>query len=88
MGLKHNNYSYNNYGRRLDARSRERRCPSSYPGEDASKGEVFLFGANSPARQDLGVSHWKYSKADGEYSKHTTTAYQKSHTLGVFTVWI
>jgi hypothetical protein len=50
---------------------------SSFPGEDASDGAVFLYGANTTAAEDLGVSHWKYAGVTGDepyvYSLHWRT---------------
>jgi hypothetical protein len=44
-----------------------------YLGEDASDGTVFLYGLWSGDYQDLGVAHWKYLGASGQYSTHTKT---------------
>jgi hypothetical protein len=48
-----------------------------YAGEDAGNGEVFLYGAvDHPVRNDVGVTHWKYSRPggrDNEYSEHILT---------------
>ena len=44
------------------------------PGEDACNGAVSLYGLDtSPAREDVGVVHWKHLGASGEYSTHTRT---------------
>jgi hypothetical protein len=45
----------------------------AYLGEDASDGAVFLYGTSSPVLEDVGVVHWKYLGAFGEYSTHTRT---------------
>lgn len=44
-----------------------------YPGEDGGNGAVYLYGTQSDAKNDLGVSHWKYGWSDGEYSVHVLT---------------
>ncbi len=48
-----------------------------YVGEDAGNGEVFLYGSDDhPLRNDVGVTHWKYSRPggrDNEYSVHILT---------------
>jgi hypothetical protein len=44
-----------------------------YPGEDACDGAVFLYGLDSPRREDVSVTHWKRLSSDGEYSLHDRT---------------
>jgi len=42
-----------------------------YAGEDGGNGEAFLYGqTDTSPRNDLGVTHWKYGEASGEYSSH------------------
>ena len=52
-----------------------------YAGEDASAGQVALYGLDKPRRNDLSVAHWKYSKADGAYSVHTETGLYSGNLL-------
>lgn len=60
----------------------------AYMGEDAADGSVFLYGTRSGGWEDLGVVHWKYSGASGEYSDHTKTRVYTSAggNLPTFTV--
>lgn len=45
----------------------------AYAGEDAVDGAVDLYGVWQSNPQDLSVTHWAYSGADGEYSTHRRT---------------
>ena len=45
----------------------------AYMGEDAADGAAFLYGERAASWEDVGVVHWKYSGASGEYSDHTRT---------------
>jgi hypothetical protein len=70
FGLKHNNYSYNIMGQDTTHIHANNGAVRPYAGEDGCSGELFLFGSQSPAQNDLSISQWKYDKADGEYSQH------------------
>jgi len=45
----------------------------AYLGEDAADGAVYLYGLSATRHEDLGVVHWKYRSASGEYSDHIKT---------------
>jgi hypothetical protein len=72
LGLAHEDDTYNVMGddrTHIHANNGEVRW---YAGEDAGNGEVHLYGrTNTTYKNDLGVTHWKYSGYTGEYSTHT-----------------
>lgn len=72
-GLQHENDEYNVMG--SDYTHLHTNGPDSvaYIGEDTGRGMVFLYGTDSGATKDAGLSHWRYSGADGEYSEHART---------------
>lgn len=71
--LNHVNTEYNIMGSDFEHIHVNGSTATAYTGEDAADGAVFLYGARSPAWEDLAVVHWKYSGASGEYSDHTKT---------------
>jgi len=73
LKLNHVNTEYNVMGFDFEHIHVNGSLARGYVGEDVSDGAVFLYGTRSPAVQDLGVVHWKYSAASGEYSNHTKT---------------
>jgi len=73
LKLNHVNSEYNVMGTDFEHIHVNGSSARAYLGEDASDGSVFLYGASSPAREDVGVVHWKYSGPSGEYSDHTKT---------------
>lgn len=73
LGLLHENDVYNTMGNawtHVNANGGELHF---YPGEDACNGAVFLYGLDGTHREDVSVTHWKYSGRDGEYSTHERT---------------
>jgi hypothetical protein len=88
LKINHVNYEYNIMGNDWEHIHVNGSSARAYIGEDASDGAVFLYGTISPAFEDVGVVHWKYSGASGEYSNHTKTrAYNSSGgNLPTFTV--
>lgn len=76
--LNHVNTEYNIMGSDFEHIHVNGSTATAYIGEDAADGIVFLYGARSPAWEDVGVVHWKYSGASGEYSDHTKTVIYNS----------
>jgi hypothetical protein len=73
LGLAHVNTRYNVLGEDWTHIHANGPTARAYAGEDASNGAIFLYGPGSPAIQDLSVTHFKYSGANGEYSTHVRT---------------
>lgn len=73
MGLKHVNTEYNVMGADFQHIWANGASAHGYLGEDAADGATYLYGPWSVSWQDLGVAHWKYSYASGEYSFHAKT---------------
>jgi hypothetical protein len=71
--LNHVNTEYNIMGSDFEHIHVNGSTATAYTGEDAADGAVFLYGARSPAWEDVAVVHWKYSGPSGEYSDHTKT---------------
>jgi hypothetical protein len=81
-GLLHVNSEYNIMGADFQHIWVNGSSANGYLGEDASDGEVFLYGLWGVNFQDLSVAHWKYSFANGQYSWHAKTGmYNSSGTL-------
>lgn len=76
-GLLHVNTEYNVMGADFEHMWANGASVHGYLGEDAADGLVSMYGPWSVSWQDLGVAHWKYAFASGEYSRHAKT--------GVFT---
>jgi hypothetical protein len=79
LGLNHVNTEYNIMGADFEHIWANGVQARGYLGEDASDGTVFLYGLWSANYEDLGVSHWKYSFASGEYSRHVKTGITKTN---------
>lgn len=76
--LNHVNSEYNIMGSDFEHIHVNGSTATAYTGEDAADGAVFLYGLRSPAWEDVGVVHWKYAGASGEYSDHTKTVLYNS----------
>lgn len=72
LGLAHSNSEYNIMGTDFYFMTTNAGIGRAYLGADASDGAVRIYGAGT-ARQDLSLSHWKYSGANGAYSSHAKT---------------
>lgn len=72
-GLLHENREYNVMGADFEHIAVNGSTARGYLGEDASDGLVNLYGLWSANYQDVAASHWKYSFANGEYSRHAKT---------------
>ena len=73
LTLNHVNTEYNIMGSDYEHLSVNSSTARAYMGEDAADAAAFLYGERSGSWEDLGVVHWKYSGASGEYSDHTRT---------------
>lgn len=73
LRLGHENGEYNIMGIDFEHIHVNGSTARAYFGEDASDGIVHLYGTRSPNREDVGVVHWKYFGASGEYSDHEKT---------------
>jgi hypothetical protein len=71
-GLAHTNWTYNIMGIDWTHIHSNGGTSFAYPGEDASRGVAALYGGLT-GFQDIGVVHWKYLGASGEYSSHERT---------------
>jgi hypothetical protein len=80
LGLLHVNTEYNIMGTDFEHIWANGSAARGYLGEDASDGTVFLYGLWSFNYQDLGVAHWRYAGASGQYSTHVKTGVY--NTLG------
>lgn len=69
-GLEHVDYLYNIMGSDVSHVNTNGNAVRAYVGEDAGRGDVYLYGNDPLVIQDLGVSHWKYAGSKGGYSKH------------------
>lgn len=72
-GLLHVNTEYNVMGTDFTHLSTNGITANGYIGEDTGDGLAFLYGLWAAAPQDLGVVHWYYTGASGEYSTHGRT---------------
>jgi hypothetical protein len=71
LGLMHVNSTYNIMGQDWTHIHANDESVRHYAGEDAGTGDIHLYGqTDNINKDDLGVSHWKYGSADGEYSEH------------------
>jgi len=73
LGLLHVNTEYNIMGADFEHIWANGASAHGYLGEDGADGATYLYGPWSVSWQDLGVAHWKYSFADGQYSRHVKT---------------
>ncbi len=72
-GLLHENRQYNVMGADFTHVHTNGVTTNAYIGEDTGAGTVLLYGLWAAGPLDLGVQHWKYAFASGEYSMHTRT---------------
>ncbi|MBN1959972.1 MAG: hypothetical protein JW841_03430 [Deltaproteobacteria bacterium] len=73
LKLNHVNTEYNIMGKDFEHIHANGSTARAYLGEDAADGATYLYGARSGAWEDVGVVHWKYAGASGEYSDHEKT---------------
>ncbi|MDO8304139.1 MAG: CARDB domain-containing protein, partial [Sedimentisphaerales bacterium] len=75
LGLNHENRFYNVMGEDWTHVHTDESKTAGYAGSDATQGALFLYGKSAKYgwKEDLAVTHWKYAKKGGEYSKHTPT---------------
>lgn len=71
FGLQHVNSEYNIMGSDTTHIHANGEKVNYYAGEDGGDGKAFLYG--NSGGNDLGVVHWKYGSANGEYSIHVLT---------------
>ena len=71
LGLGHEADEYNIMGSDPTHRQTNGSWARAYFGEDANDGAMALYG--SDGRRDVGVSHWRRTGANGEYSSHGRT---------------
>ena len=89
LKLNHVNYEYNIMGTDFEHIHVNGSIARAYFGEDASDGIAHLYGTASPNKEDLGVVHWKYNTASGEYSDHIKTQlYDSSNNVITSTVTV
>lgn len=69
--LNHVNTEYNVMGTDFEHIHVNGSTARAYMGEDVADGMVDLYGSRSGSWEDVGVVHWRYSGASGEYSDHT-----------------
>jgi CARDB/Matrixin len=85
LGLMHVNWEYNVMGdswRHHHANGVEAKI---YFGEDASDGARVLYGNQSSSFNDVSVSHWRRTGADGEYSSHDRVRIRNSANTSTLT---
>jgi hypothetical protein len=72
LGLNHEDRYYNIMGEEWDCVGAYNGQVNFTAGEDACSGTVVMYGLDGgAAREDVGVTHWKYGSADSEgYSSH------------------
>ncbi len=70
LGLMHVNWEYNVMGDSWRHHHTNGTTANIYFGEDASHGARVLYGNQSTAFNDVSVSHWRRTGANGEYSSH------------------
>ena len=88
MGLNHVNTEYNVMGADFEHMWANGSTVRGYLGEDAADGAVALYGLWSNNWQDLGVAHWRYNNADGEYSRHVKTGITNTSNVLLPTVMV
>lgn len=81
MGLGHVNSLYNLMGEDYTFVSSNNDTMYSDVGEDATSGLRALYGSMSSGYEDLALSHWRYSYADGQYSRHARTRLYNSSSV-------
>ncbi len=72
VGMAHTNNVYNMMGADFTHVTRNGSATYYGPGEDLSNGLIHLHGKRSAtdSYRDVGATVWRYSHADGEYSRH------------------
>jgi len=88
LKLNHENDEYNIMGTDTEHIHVNGSSARAYMGEDAADGIVYLYGERAGSWEDVGLVHWKYSGASGEYSDHTKTKVYNSTggNLSTYTV--
>jgi hypothetical protein len=71
FGLAHENDEYNVMGEDWSHLNTNGNQTTSYFGEDAADGAIFLYGTSSG--EDVSVTHWRWTGRSGEYSTHGRT---------------
>lgn len=72
-GLAHTNNTYNVMGQDWTHIHSNGSTARSYLGEDSAHGLVYLYGTTSGAAEDLAVTNFKRTGANGQYSTHGPT---------------
>ena len=85
LGLTHVNTEYNVMGDSWRHHHTNGSTSKSYFGEDASRGAIQMYGAQSSRFEDLSASHWRYTGSSGEYSSHDRTRMFASNGTTVLT---
>ncbi|MEE9329650.1 MAG: CARDB domain-containing protein, partial [Parvularculaceae bacterium] len=85
LGLMHVNSEYNIMGDSWKHHHTNGSTTKSYFGEDASRGAIKMYGAQSSRFEDLSASHWRYTGSSGEYSSHGRTRMFASNGTTVLT---
>lgn len=89
LGLMHVNSEYNIMGDSWRHHATNGATARTYFGEDASRGARILYGTQSSAFNDVGVSHWRRTGASGEYSSHGRTRIRnQTNTADLSTVGV
>lgn len=73
LGLMHVSTEYNIMGDSWRHHATNGTLAATYFGEDASRGARILYGTQSSAFDDVGVTHWRRTGSSGEYSSHGRT---------------
>lgn len=82
LGLMHVNWEYNVMGDSWRHHHTNGSTASTYFGEDASHGARVLYGTQGSSFNDVSVSHWRRTGANGEYSSHGRVRVRNSANNG------
>lgn len=85
LGLMHVNWEYNVMGDSWRHHHANGTQANIYFGEDASHGARVLYGNQTGAFNDVAVSHWRRTGADGEYSSHDRVRVRNSANTATLT---
>lgn len=85
LGLMHVNWEYNVMGDSWRHHHTNGTEANIYFGEDASHGSRVLYGSQSGTFNDVSVSHWRRTGADGEYSTHDRVRVRNSANTSTLT---
>lgn len=85
LGLMHVNWEYNVMGDSWRHHHANGTVANTYFGEDASQGSRVLYGNQASAFNDVSVSHWRRTGADGEYSSHDRVRIRNSANTATLT---